>query len=49
MIGRAGSGDGGLRLLQNIIEGGYTGPVYGITGGTELAGMISRSVLSEVP
>jgi acyl-CoA synthetase (NDP forming)/GNAT superfamily N-acetyltransferase len=43
-------GSVGFALLQNIIEGGYTGPVYGINReALELAGMISRAALSEVP
>ncbi|MGO1941375.1 MAG: bifunctional acetate--CoA ligase family protein/GNAT family N-acetyltransferase [Yaniella sp.] len=40
----------GFALLENIIEGGYTGPVYGINKeALEIAGMISRAALSEVP
>lgn len=40
----------GFALLENIIEGGYTGPVYGINkDALEIAGMISRAALSEVP
>ncbi|HEY4616025.1 MAG TPA: GNAT family N-acetyltransferase [Citricoccus sp.] len=43
-------GSVGFALLENIIEGGYTGPVYGINReALELAGMISRATLSEVP
>ncbi|HIY86201.1 MAG TPA: GNAT family N-acetyltransferase [Candidatus Yaniella excrementavium] len=40
----------GFALLENIIEGGYTGPVYGINkDALEIAGMISRASLAEVP
>lgn len=43
-------GSVGFALLENIIEGGYTGPVYGINkDALEIAGMISRAALSEVP
>ncbi len=43
-------GSVGFALLQNIIEGGYTGPVYGINPeALEVAGMISRATLAEVP
>ncbi|GAA1122066.1 GNAT family N-acetyltransferase [Citricoccus alkalitolerans] len=43
-------GSVGFALLQNIIEGGYTGPVYGINPeALEVAGMISRASLAEVP
>ncbi|QCU77876.1 GNAT family N-acetyltransferase [Citricoccus sp. SGAir0253] len=43
-------GSVGFALLRNIIEGGYTGPVYGINPeALELAGMISRATLAEVP
>ncbi|MGO1535483.1 MAG: bifunctional acetate--CoA ligase family protein/GNAT family N-acetyltransferase [Yaniella sp.] len=43
-------GSVGFALLENIIEGGYTGPVYGINKeALEIAGMISRAALSEVP
>lgn len=40
----------GFALIENIIEGGYTGPVYGINkDALEIAGMISRASLAEVP
>src|SRR5699024_12475772 len=40
----------GFALLENIIEGGYPNPVYGINKeAIEIAGMISRGSLSEVP
>src|SRR5699024_6370747 len=40
----------GFALIENIIEGGYSGPVYGINKDAfEVAGMISRSSLAEVP
>lgn len=40
----------GHALIENIIEGGYTGPVYGINKeALEIAGMISRASLAEVP
>lgn len=43
-------GSVGYALLENIIEGGFTGPVYGINPeAMELAGMISRASLDEVP
>ncbi len=43
-------GSVGFALLQNIIEGGYPGPVYGINPeAMEVAGMISRGSLAEVP
>ncbi|NUL48072.1 GNAT family N-acetyltransferase [Cellulosimicrobium funkei] len=43
-------GSVGFALLQNIIEGGFTGPVYGINPeALEVAGMISRGTLAEVP
>lgn len=43
-------GSVGFALLQNIIEGGYPGPVYGINPeALEVAGMISRATLAEVP
>ncbi|WP_313823862.1 GNAT family N-acetyltransferase, partial [Citricoccus sp.] len=43
-------GSVGFALLQNIIEGGYTGPVYGINPeALEVSGMISRATLAEVP
>lgn len=43
-------GSVGYALLENIIEGGFTGPVYGINrDALELAGMISRASLDEVP
>lgn len=42
-------GSVGYALLENIIEAGFTGPVYGINPETlEIAGMISRGSLSEV-
>ncbi|WP_431861298.1 GNAT family N-acetyltransferase [Micrococcus terreus] len=43
-------GSVGYALLENLIEGGFTGPVYGINrDALELAGMISRASLDEVP
>ncbi|OAV60878.1 bifunctional acetate--CoA ligase family protein/GNAT family N-acetyltransferase [Enteractinococcus helveticum] len=40
----------GFALIENIIEGGYTGPVYGINKDAfEVAGMISRASLAQVP
>jgi acyl-CoA synthetase (NDP forming)/GNAT superfamily N-acetyltransferase len=40
----------GYQLLEHIIEGGFTGPVYAINPeALELAGMISFARLSEVP
>ena len=43
-------GSVGYALLENLIEGGFTGPVYGINrDALELAGMISRTSLDEVP
>ncbi|GAA4472281.1 bifunctional GNAT family N-acetyltransferase/acetate--CoA ligase family protein [Enteractinococcus fodinae] len=43
-------GSVGFALLENIIEGGFTGPVYGINkDALEIAGMISRTSLAEVP
>lgn len=40
----------GYALIDNIIEAGYTGPVYGINKDAfEIAGMISRASLAEVP
>ncbi|GAA2035656.1 bifunctional GNAT family N-acetyltransferase/acetate--CoA ligase family protein [Yaniella flava] len=40
----------GFALIENIIEGGYTGPVYGINNDAlEIAGMISRASLADVP
>lgn len=43
-------GSVGFALLENIIEGGYTGPVYGINkDALEIAGMISRASLADVP
>ena len=40
----------GYQLLEHIIEGGFTGPVYAINPEAfELAGMLSFSRLSEVP
>ena len=43
-------GSVGYALLENVIEGGFTGPVYGINPeAMELAGMISRGSLEEVP
>ena len=40
----------GFALIENIIEGGFTGPVYGINNDAfEIAGMISRSSLAELP
>jgi acyl-CoA synthetase (NDP forming)/ribosomal protein S18 acetylase RimI-like enzyme len=40
----------GYALIENIIEGGFTGPVYGINKEAfEIAGMISRASLAEVP
>ncbi|NUL44911.1 GNAT family N-acetyltransferase [Cellulosimicrobium funkei] len=43
-------GSVGFALLQNIIEGGYTGLVYGINPeALEVAGMVSRATLAEVP
>lgn len=40
----------GFALIENIIEGGYTGPVYGINKDAfEVAGMISRASLADVP
>lgn len=43
-------GSVGFALIENIIEGGFTGPVYGInTEALEVAGMISRNSLADVP
>lgn len=43
-------GSVGFALIENIIEGGFTGPVYGINkDALEVAGMISRTSLAEVP
>lgn len=43
-------GSVGYTLLENIIEGGYTGAVYGINReALELAGMVSYGSLAEVP
>jgi acyl-CoA synthetase (NDP forming)/RimJ/RimL family protein N-acetyltransferase len=43
-------GSVGYQLLEHIIEGGYTGPVYAINPeALELAGMLSYARLSEVP
>ena len=43
-------GSVGYALLENIIEGGFSGPVYGINrDALELAGMISRATLDDVP
>ncbi|MFB0833329.1 bifunctional acetate--CoA ligase family protein/GNAT family N-acetyltransferase [Arthrobacter halodurans] len=43
-------GSVGYTLLENIIEGGYTGAVYGINPeALELAGMMSYATLAEVP
>ena len=40
----------GFALIENIIEGGFTGPVYGINkDALEVAGMISRTSIAEVP
>lgn len=40
----------GYQLLEHIIEGGFTGPVYAINPeALELAGMLSFGSLSEVP
>lgn len=40
----------GYQLLEHIIEGGFTGPVYAINPeALELAGMLSFARLSEVP
>lgn len=40
----------GYQLLEHIIEGGFTGPVYAINPeALELAGMLSFAKLSEVP
>ena len=40
----------GYQLLEHIIEGGFTGPVYAINPeALELAGMLSYARLSEVP
>ena len=40
----------GYQLLEHIIEGGFTGPVYAINPEAfELAGMVSFARLSEVP
>ncbi|MDQ1594716.1 MAG: hypothetical protein QOH40_1272 [Arthrobacter pascens] len=40
----------GYQLLEHIIEGGFTGPVYAINPeALELAGMLSFGKLSEVP
>ena len=40
----------GYQLLEHIIEGGFTGPVYAINPEAfELAGMLSFAKLSEVP
>jgi acyl-CoA synthetase (NDP forming)/RimJ/RimL family protein N-acetyltransferase len=40
----------GFALIENIIEGGFTGPVYGINkDALEVAGMISRASIAEVP
>ncbi|GAA4369656.1 GNAT family N-acetyltransferase [Paeniglutamicibacter cryotolerans] len=40
----------GYTLLENVIEGGFTGAVYGINPKAfELAGMISYASLAEVP
>ena len=40
----------GHQLLEHIIEGGFTGPVYAINPeALELAGMLSFGRLSEVP
>ena len=40
----------GYQLLEHIIEGGFTGPVYAINPeAVELAGMLSFARLSEVP
>ena len=43
-------GSVGYTLLENIIEGGYRGAVYGINPeALELAGMISHASLADVP
>lgn len=43
-------GSVGYTLLENIIEGGFTGPVYPVNpDALELAGMISYGSLAEVP
>lgn len=43
-------GSVGFALIENIIEGGFTGPVYGINKeALEIAGMISRPSLADVP
>lgn len=40
----------GFALIENVIEGGYTGQVYGINkDALEIAGMISHPTLADVP
>ncbi|MGP5397167.1 bifunctional acetate--CoA ligase family protein/GNAT family N-acetyltransferase [Arthrobacter rhombi] len=40
----------GYTLLENIIEGGFTGPVYAVNpDALEIAGMISYGALAEIP
>ncbi|HXD28137.1 MAG TPA: GNAT family N-acetyltransferase [Arthrobacter sp.] len=43
-------GSVGHTLLENIVEGGFTGPVYAVNpDALELAGMISYGSLAEIP
>ncbi|WP_372697842.1 GNAT family N-acetyltransferase [Arthrobacter sp. JSM 101049] len=43
-------GSVGYTLLENIIEGGFTGPVYAVNpDALELAGMVSFGSLAEIP
>ncbi|GHD01155.1 bifunctional acetate--CoA ligase family protein/GNAT family N-acetyltransferase [Zhihengliuella salsuginis] len=43
-------GSVGYSLLENLIEGGFSGPVYGINpDALEIAGMVSHASIAEVP